>query len=187
MTTESIVNVDKEMLTGSAQPVWRYMYDGISADVPYIPRNAQMVAGYVPPSVYAWSPGDWARFPGVPHVRITVAGSEPDAKLASVVDVERGAFSPSQARLFVRQRNAFRPDTATVYVDEASLNDVLNACAGINYWIWLAWYIMRPPTAADVAGIVARLRPGVRLAAWQYTTGQHYDLSAVINPDWHPS
>lgn len=177
-------NVDKET---KAAPAWRFMYDGISEDVPYIPRNAQMVAGYVPPSIYAWSPGDYARFPAAQKVRITVAGSEPDAKLASVVDVERGAFTPAQARNFVRQRESFRPNTATVYCNESTLSSVTAACQGQRYWIWLAWYTGHIPSAAEVVAIVARLPGGVRLAAWQYYSGLHYDLSAVIASDWHAS
>src|ERR1700689_208561 len=117
---------------------WRVMYD--SADPSAIPDNAPMVAGYVPPSRYAWSPGDFARFPDRPHVHISVAGQEPDAALASVVDVETGAFVPAQARAFIREREQFRPGSATVYVNRSMLSSVLTACEGLAYSVWLAWW-----------------------------------------------
>ena len=72
-------------MTELAQPAWRVMYD--SADPARIPADAEMVAGYVYPSRYAiaWQgPSGFDRFPGRPHVRISVAGTEPDGRLASV-------------------------------------------------------------------------------------------------------
>jgi len=163
---------------------WRMMYD--SADPSAIPDSAPMVAGYVRPSRYAWSSGDFARFAGRPHVHITVAGAEPDAALASVVDVDDpGGFSPAQARRFIREREAFRPGSASVYVDKNRLDEVTAACEGLTYWLWLAWWLGRPPTAAEVAELEASLPQGVRLAAWQHTTTPGYDISSVIDPRWH--
>lgn len=165
----------------------RTMYD--SANPAGIPADAQMVAGYVPPSRYAaaWDgPQGFARFPKAQHVRITVAGTEPDARAASVVDVERGAFVPAQARNFIRERNAFRPGTATVYVQESSLTTLTIACKGLHYWVWVAWWIQVPPSPEQIAAVEALLPPGVRLAAWQYLSTEAYDVSLVVSADWHP-
>lgn len=166
-----------------AAPRWRTMYDSVNPLA--IPATAEMVAGYVRPSRYAWTPAGFARFPGVPHVHITVAGSEPDAQLASVVDVEPGAFTASQARKFIRERDAFRPNTATVYCDRARLPGVLAACSGLSFWLWIADWIGHPPTAGDIAGL--GLPSNVRLAVWQYENAPGFDLSSVVASGWHPS
>jgi len=167
---------------------WRVMYD--SANPSAIPNGALMVAGYVYPSRYAaaWlGPEGFARFPDRPHVHITVAGREPNAELASVVDVESGAFTPRQARAFIRERGFFRPGSATVYVDESNLASVLRACSGLDYWIWLAWWLGAEPSLAAVQSIQDELAPykTVRLAAWQHSTTPGYDISSVIDPRWH--
>jgi len=175
---------------------WRVMYD--SADPAAIPDSAPMVAGYVRPSRYAiaWEGmNGFRRFPGRPHVHISVAGAEPDGQLASVADYEKGAFVPGQARGFVRERNALHPGSATNYVSWLGtdsrglrmLTQILEACKGLEYWLWLAWWIEEPPNADQVAMVERFIAPyeGVRLAAWQHSTTLGYDISSVIDPRWH--
>lgn len=182
-------------MTELAQPAWRVMYD--SADPSRIPDSAPMVAGYVYPSRYAvaWQgPAGFERFPDRPHVRISVAGAEPDGRLASVADYEKGAFQPGQARNFVRERDSFRPGSATNYVSWLGTNasgrmltQILDACRGLTWHLWLAWWIDREPGLADIAEVQALIAPykTVTLAAWQHTTTPGYDISAVIDPRWH--
>ena len=171
-------------MTELAQPAWRVMYD--SADPSAIPDTAPMVAGYTMPSRFAWTHEDFARFPDRPHVHITVAGAEPNAELASVVDVDDpGGFTIPQAKNFIRQRNLIHPGTATLYIDKRQLQEAVSKLTGMTYWLWLAWWLGEPPTAASVAGIVRGLPEGVTLAAWQHTTTPGYDISAVIDPRWH--
>lgn len=180
-------------MTELAQPAWRTMYD--SADPAAIPADAPMVAGYVKPSRYAWSHADFERFAGRPHVHISVAGPEPDARRASVADYEKGAFQPGQARNFVRERNALHPGSATNYVSwlgtDASgrrmLTQILEACRGLSWHLWLAWWLDRPPTPEEVAAVEEFIAPykTVTLAAWQHTNTPGYDVSAVIDPRWH--
>ena len=67
----------------------RTMYDSTDADA--IPRDAQMVAGYVD-GRYAWSGEDWARFAEhTVRVRISAVGA---THLAEVFDVEVGCIWP---------------------------------------------------------------------------------------------
>lgn len=160
------------------------MFDSIRASA--IPADAQMVAGYVAPSVYAWSAEDFARFPRAAHVRIAVAGSPPDWRSASVIDVESGAFSPADAAYFIPRRNAMRKGTATVYADMSHLDYIGKACAGMEYAVWAAWWAAYP-SPEEIAAIRSRLRPGARLVAVQYknVASADYDISAVIDPAWH--
>lgn len=160
-----------------------------------IPVTSEMVAGYVDGS-YQWAPEDWDRFPQAEKVRITV---EPfnrqhlptgypsgDYLRASVIDVETGAFSAADAARFLPARNHFRPETATAYCNKDKLPAVLRACRGHVYWLWLAWFLGRPPTAAELGEVVAQIEPyGVRLAAVQHTPGPAFDTSAVYATNWH--
>lgn len=174
----------------------RVMLD--SAAPSSIPASAPMVAGYVDGD-FAWLPNDWQRFDGRPRVHITV---EPFNRLrqptgyasgnfheASVIDHETGAFSIADTARFVPARNRLHPGTATVYTDWADLPAVLraNRAHGQRYWLWLAWYIDRVPTEADLAAVLARIDGfEARLAAWQHTPGPRFDTSAVLAADWHP-
>lgn len=160
-----------------------------------IPVDSQMAAGYVDGS-YQWAPEDWDRFPQAEKVRITV---EPfnrqhvptgypsgDYLRASVIDVETGAFSPADAARFLPARNRFRPETATAYCNKSTLPAVLRACRGHIYWLWLAWFLDRLPTVAELAEVAAQIEPyGVRLAAVQHTPGPAFDTSAVYAAGWH--
>jgi len=166
------------------------MRDSIYPD--NIPADTVKVAGYVDGD-YAWPDHAWQRFTGQ-KVRITVEPWSPNGgrdwpngrwRDAAVMDVEKGAFTPLAASRFIPRRNAFRPGTATIYTGEAGLGQLLSACRGHHYWLWLAWWIDREPTPADVNPIVTRLRPyGVQLAAWQWRSGQAYDVSAVLASHW---
>lgn len=174
----------------------RVMLD--SAAPGLIPGSAPMVAGYVD-GHFAWLPEEWHRFDGRPRVHITV---EPFNRLgqptgyrsgnfheASVIDHETGAFTISDTVRFVPARNSLHPGTATIYTDEADLGSVLraNRAHGQGYWLWLAWYIGRVPTADDLRGVLGRMAGfKARLAAWQHTPGPRFDTSAVVAADWHP-
>lgn len=160
----------------------RTMYDAIRQNVPAIPADADLVAGYVD-GLYAWTPADYARFPHAAHVRICVTTADPSA--ASVCDRETNALSPAQAREFTIERNNYRPGTATVYVDWANLPQQLRVSAGLSWDLWLAWYIGHQPSPDDVARVESVLPAGVRLVAWQYRNAGPYDISAVLDDDWH--
>ena len=161
----------------------RTMDDALGEHASAIPRTAQMVAGYVDGD-FAWSAADWARFPHSAHVGITVAGSAPHPLLASVVDVETGAFTALQSRGFVIARNDFRPGgLATVYCNLSTLPAVRRSCRGLIYGLWIAHYTSEPPPAPD-----PQWGPGVVAVQWKDgdTTGTLYDSSVVFDPKWHP-
>jgi hypothetical protein len=77
----------------------RTMYDSTTASD--IPRSARMVAGYLPPSRFAWSAADWARFPNAVKVRIAIFAHVNDGH---VLDVEPGDATPAQAPGWVAMR-----------------------------------------------------------------------------------
>lgn len=163
-----------------------------------IPADAAMVAGYVD-GHYEWQPDDWQRFTAAKPERVHITVEPFDHlgrptgypngnyRRASVIDVESGAFNVGNAARFLPQRAAYRPGTETAYCDEATLPQLLRACRAIRgYWLWLAWFINHPPTAAQIDAVHAQLAPwGVRLAAWQHTPGPRYDTSLVIADGWH--
>lgn len=174
----------------------RIMLDSARPDM--IPTTGEhMVAGYVDGS-YEWAPADWDGFAGQTKVRITVEPfnnlrqptgySSGNFKAASVIDHESGAFSIADTARFVPARDDFRPGSATIYTDEADLDKVLraNRAHGRAYWLWLAWFLQRQPSDAEVKAIVARLAgTKATLAAWQHTRGPAYDTSAVYAARWH--
>src|ERR1700685_4848787 len=95
----------------------RTMYDALGENARAIPADAQLVAAYpvaLLPGI-AWTQADFDRFPDAAHVRVAEISN--DYTQCSVVDREMNALSPAQAATFVRDRYAYRHDTATVYVD----------------------------------------------------------------------
>ncbi|MGH3761973.1 hypothetical protein [Actinophytocola sp.] len=77
----------------------RTMYDSVTPSA--IPRSAVMVAGYLPPSRYAWSDAEWAMFPNAVKVRIAIFAS---VNNGHVLDVEPGDATPAQAPGWVVMR-----------------------------------------------------------------------------------
>ena len=151
----------------------RTMYDSVNAY--NIPPAAGIVAGYVPPSSFAWTPAEWDVFPNAIKVTITpqVSGD------ADVLDVEpRDATAGQVPGWLVRQRNAGRiPSVYTSYSNWAAVQAAVNA-AGIKhppYWI------------ADYSQNVDTWWPslnGIDAVAWQYTDHSNlYDISLVA-PYW---
>lgn len=148
----------------------RIMYDSVRPAA--IPRNAEMVAGYLPPSRYAWSTQDWARFPKAVKVQIAIFASVNDGH---VLDVEPGDATPAEAPGWVTRRRAAGVDP-TVYCNLSTWPTVRaefrrQGVAEPHYWI--ARYDNH---AEMIAGAVAK----------QYadpaTHGRgHYDLSIVAD------
>jgi hypothetical protein len=146
----------------------RTMYDATHQLVPNIPRAAQLVAGYLPPSPYAWTAADWAAFPNAVHVRIAVRAATNDGH---VLDVETGDATPAEAPGWVRMRRAGGADP-TVYCS-ASLwptvqqQFVQQGVAQPHYWI------------ASYPGGGPVIPSGAVAHQWQSTT--NYDISVVAD------
>jgi len=148
----------------------RTMYDAVTAA--NIPRDAQMVAGYIDRIVLApWTAADWARFPNAIHVTIV---KKPTTNDGHVLDVEPGDATPAQAPGWVRMRRDSGADP-TVYCDLATWGSVRAAfrnqgVAEPHYWI--AHYDGDPSWSAGWAesGVVAKqfrgnVPPGVDISS----------------------
>jgi hypothetical protein len=148
----------------------RTMYDSVTASA--IPRAARMVAGYLPPSRYAWSAADWARFPTAVKVRIAIFARVNDGH---VLDVEPGDATPAQAPGWVvmRRREGVDP---SIYCNASTWPTVRAEFRrrGIrepHYWIAKYDNVARLP-----AGAVAKQYANPPL----HGRG-HFDLSIVAD------
>lgn len=151
----------------------RTMYDGIASDAPRIPTGARLVAGYVD-GLYAWSPLDWALFPGAIKVRIACFST---TNAGTVLDCEPGNCTPAESVDWVLMRRAAGVDP-TVYCNLLDPNVGLPAVraafkargvAEPHYWV--AHYPADgsvPPIPDGAIGI-------------QYTDTGSYDLSIVAD------
>lgn len=148
--------------------VFAQLYD--STNPLDIPLTVPAVAGYID-GRYRWPQSGWDRFPGRPHVRITVAGAEQ----ADVADVENGDMTITDAIAWVSARLAARLPQSVVYCNMAtwpSIRAAFDAHQVAAPWWWIAdWNGASDiPAGAD---------------AHQYVTapasGGHYDIS-VISP-----
>jgi hypothetical protein len=154
----------------------RTLYD--STNWSAIPTTAQMVAGYVPPSGFAWPQSAWNRFPNSIHVRITPQVSTTGVGV-QVLDVEQGDATPAQAPGWVITQRRLG-QIPTVYCS-ASLWGTVQAAfvsAGVPHpCYWIAAYPGGGPTLPTLNGITA--------VAHQYadpaTSGGDYDLSVVAD------
>jgi hypothetical protein len=146
-----------------------------------IPVGTPIVAGYVPPSRFAWPAQAWARFAGSVEVRITPSVSVWGPGV-QVLDVEPGDATAAQVPGWVaNSRNAGQEPT--VYTSSANWANVINAClrAGVGVpEFWIADWNDAPVLPSITVG-------GVTYAAvaHQYadpaTSGGDYDLSTVAD------
>lgn len=116
----------------------REMYDAVTPT--NIPVTAQMVAGYLLPSKFAWSQASWDRFPNSTKVRIAVRSSTNDGH---VLDVENGDATPVEAPVWAHMRRAAGYAFPTIYCSSSVQAQVVAAfnAAGepMPLW-WLAHY-----------------------------------------------
>jgi hypothetical protein len=147
----------------------RTLYDSTTATD--IPRTAAMVAGYLPPSEFAWSAADWARFPGAVKVRIAVRATTNDGH---VLDVEKGDATPEQAPGWVVMRREAGADPS-IYCGVSTWPAVKAAFAAAKVappHYWIAHYDGDPTIPAGAIAKQYRDPPN---------SGGHWDLSAVAD------
>lgn len=149
----------------------RFMYD---ADRPGdIPRDAEMVAGYMDGSWSKWDPAWWGWFPNSKHVTISAVGATWNVH---VFDLEPQAIWPPEnvLPLMVTARaNGLWP---SVY------------CNQNNHWLYIRqMFRMRgmpepPYWVANYDG-VAEIPPGAVAKQFKHPPqiGKHYDLSVVAD------
>lgn len=156
----------------------RTMYDSVNAY--HIPADAVMVAGYIE-GPYAWSSGEWARFPHA--VKVQIATVAMPAR-GMVLDVEAGDAAPDLAPGWCARRRAAGVDPS-VYCN-ASTWPVVRAAFAAHQEPEPHWWI------ADYDGI-ATLPAGAVAKQYANDKAAGYDLSIVadywpgIDPAPHPT
>jgi hypothetical protein len=178
MVDEEVVMVIREIAHVSAL---RPMKD--STNWQDIPVGTPMVAGYVPPSSFAWPEAAWARFAGSVLVRITPS-SAVSGRGIQVLDVEGVNASPAQLPGWVNASRAAGQEP-TAYLNYSSWAAAISACTAANvavpqFWVGL-WNNSEDLPTISVAGIT------YTAVAHQYadpaTSGGDYDVS-VVAPYW---
>lgn len=144
----------------------REMFDAVTPA--NIPANAQMVAGYLPPSRFAWSQASWDRFPNAAKVRIAVRASTNDGH---VLDVEAGDATPAQAPGWARMRRASGYATPAIYCSVSVQSQVIDAFNQAGEPLPLWWLAHYDNVDALPAGAVAK----------QYADPGPYDRSIVAD------
>lgn len=148
-----------------------------------IPVTMPMVAGYVPPSHFAWPPEAWARFPNSVKVRITPSAAVFGPGI-NVLDVEVGDASAAQVPGWINESRAAGQEP-TVYMTISSWPSVIRACTSARVAVpefWVAqWNNTQNLPSVSVDGVT------YTAIAHQYadptTSGGNYDLS-VVAPFW---
>ena len=148
-----------------------------------IPVGTPLVAGYVPPSRFAWPAAAWAKFAGSTLVRITPSAAVSGPGI-QVLDVENGDATPAQVPGWVNASRAAGQEP-TVYLNYTSWSAAISACTAANvavpqFWVGL-WNNTQDLPTISVAGIT------YTAVAHQYadptTSGGDYDVS-VVAPYW---
>ena len=149
----------------------RSMYDSTTASD--IPATAEMVGGYVD-GLYRWTDADWALFPSAVKIRIAVSAATNDGH---VLDCENGDATPPQCPGWIVMRQQAGLARPTIYCNRSSRPQVEQACAGLQYDLWIA----------TLDGI-EEMQPGAVATQWQgeAQSGQHYDLS-IVSDLWYPA
>lgn len=146
------------------------MYDSVNPEL--IPLDAQMVAGYVT-GEFAWPKNVWGRWTRQREVHIDVDGTYPED--SDVLDIERGAAGPNQARAWVIER--VKHGRAALYFSRSNMAAVAEAVKGLpSVDVWVADWTNEPHTVTVPAGL--------HLVAVQYKNTPGYDLSAVYDANW---
>lgn len=146
-----------------------------------IPADTPMVAGYVPPSRFAWPPAAWAKFANSIEVRITPSAAT-SGRGIHVLDVETGDATAGQVPGWVNASRAAGQEP-TIYTAYSNWASVINACIGANvampqFWIAL-WNNTQDLPTINVGGLT------YYAVAHQYadpaTSGGNYDVSVVAS------
>lgn len=152
----------------------RTMFDSITAAA--IPRDAQMVAGYID-GLYAWSKADWDRFPNAVKVTITALGRDHGV----VLNLEPNGFWPADLGVAWVQRARARGVDPTIYCNYRNHLHLVRAAfdrAGVKRpHFWVAEYdgVQNLP-----AGCVAKQHTAPE-GTGRAKAPAHYDISIVAD------
>jgi hypothetical protein len=175
----------------------RIMRDSTTpTDIPV--RGTELAAGYTT-GKFAWSAAGYARFPGVPHVRIDCLGTSPEG--SEILDVEPGCAGVSTAATWAKNRRAAFPGgyPPIIYCSRGMLPSLLAAmnAAGLrivkDFRLWIAT-LDGTKEIGDMTGVIAVQHKRARRqknGKWIEPPGEkvtrgHYDESIVYDDDWHP-
>lgn len=146
-----------------------------------IPADTPIVAGYVPPSSFAWPPAAWAKFANSIQVRITPSASV-SGRGIQVLDVETGDATPGQVPGWVNASRAAGQEPTT-YMNSSNWAAVIDACNGAGVAVpqfWVASWNNTPDLPTISVG--GRTYSAV---AHQYSdppaSGGDYDVSVVAS------
>jgi hypothetical protein len=150
------------------------MYDG--TDAAMLPAGTVKAAGYVN--------GQWpsrgaiqARFPQARVAGIDVHGDS--WMTASVIDWEHGDVQDAATlRAFITNRNSFEPETACIYVEHASVDEVEDYAAGLWHVLWVANWGPDGSLGQSLTG--TRTAAGNLIVATQLQNTPGYDMSDTL-------
>jgi hypothetical protein len=143
------------------------MFDSASPED--IPSGASCAAAYV--NGYTWPAAQVRRFSRV--IKVSVLPEAYWARVARCIDVETGAASPADAAAFIRERESLGLRDATVYCNKSTLPAVQDACAGLEYRLWLA----------DPTGVPHEL-DGAWAVQFAWVTGKYDQAMVYGTPDF---
>ncbi len=143
----------------------RILFDAVTPE--NIPRDAEMVAGYIDGHEGVWTPEQWAYFPNAVKIRIATRADTDDG---DALDVEGGDATPEQAPGWVAMRRRSTGRDKSVYMNESTWQSVKDAFARANepepqWWV------------AAVPGIGEAVYPGS--IAHQFDSPGPFDRSYV--------
>jgi len=157
-------------------PLLRSMKDSVNWAA--IPIGTPLVAGYVPPSGFAWPDAAWKRFAGSTLVRITPSVVTTGVGI-QVLDVETGDARPDQAPGWVVAQRKLG-QIPTIYCSMSlwpTVQAAFNTAGVAQPLYWIAAY--------PGGGAVLPVLNGIQAIAHQYadpaTSGGDWDSSVVAD------
>jgi hypothetical protein len=155
----------------------RILYD--STDLSLIPADAGLVGSYAN-GTYATQWADVkAMFPTAAHIRIDVLAEG----VGNCLDVETGDATPDHARAWLEGRIAAGVPYPAIYCSRSTLAAVEAACAGLQYWHWVATL----DGNIHIDGYKPLHRPAAIQFAGAKLAGVNVDVSIVYADGWHPT
>jgi hypothetical protein len=100
---------------------------------------------------------------------------------ASIVDRENGDVSDAATlRNFITQRNAFRPETACVYVNESNLDEAEDWAEGLWHVLWVGNWGLNGTVGKSLTG--TRTKSGNLIVATQLQNNKaaNWDMSDTL-------
>lgn len=121
------------------------------------------------------------RFPQSEVVLIDRGLGDPTG-LASVIDVENGAWAPGEARAWCERKQAAGVKYVTVYVNRSNIATVQADLHGITVY----WWVATLDGTCHIEGFTALAGPTLVQFATATMLGRNADGSLIFDHNWHP-